>query len=464
MNTLDAAKTNRIADNIVRHKAFGFATEQPQHVGEGLASGITNFFLGVCGGVASLVGLPVAGVKNRGLVGGIVGLLAAPVACGALITAGAATCVQQVVSGIVNTPAAVSAVRDGAKVWRATSREWVEVRLQSDERRVPPDDSDLISAARNREPEQPLANDAAAATHYEVLGVPRTATLSQIKQAYAEQALRHHPDRNLGDPTAAERFKEAAAAYRVLSGAARRAEYDRAGRAEGVDVRLPGLDLAPHQEMLGGSEFLPWIGHLRLCVVYLNVDFAFTGEEEAEWQRRREWRIAQHLADFAAAARVLEQADGPVAATELFERTAGTLRQSGSGLAALLGSRIGLVASRWLAAATEYAIVEGIRAAAGRWTRAADSIIATARTASHVAGAIRRRERQEVVDGSVVAEALLWLAKDDIVDTVDTATEMALQDQSVPLAERRVRARYLKRFADVLLMQAPPLADSTRSG
>ncbi len=65
--------------------------------------------------------------------------------------------------------------------------------------------------------------------YYEVLGVSRTATEVEIKRAYRTLAVKHHPDKNPGDPTAEEKFKEAAEAYSVLSDANKRAAYDRFG-------------------------------------------------------------------------------------------------------------------------------------------------------------------------------------------------------------------------------------------
>lgn len=71
--------------------------------------------------------------------------------------------------------------------------------------------------------------------HYEVLGVPRTATADEIRSAFKKAAAQHHPDRNPGDPAAGERFKEVNAAYQVLSSEQRKSLYDRFGhRAEEV--------------------------------------------------------------------------------------------------------------------------------------------------------------------------------------------------------------------------------------
>jgi molecular chaperone DnaJ len=67
--------------------------------------------------------------------------------------------------------------------------------------------------------------------YYEVLGVGRDAGEQDIKGAYRKLALKHHPDRNPGDPDAEEKFKEASEAYSVLSDPQKRATYDRFGHA-----------------------------------------------------------------------------------------------------------------------------------------------------------------------------------------------------------------------------------------
>lgn len=67
--------------------------------------------------------------------------------------------------------------------------------------------------------------------YYEVLGVERSAGLDEIKKAYRQAALKHHPDRNRNDPEAETRFKEAAEAYEILSDPEKRMRYDRFGHA-----------------------------------------------------------------------------------------------------------------------------------------------------------------------------------------------------------------------------------------
>ena len=88
--------------------------------------------------------------------------------------------------------------------------------------------------------------------YYEVLGVARDAGDSDLKSAYRKLALQFHPDRNPGDHSAEERFKEAAQAYGVLSDPDKRARYDRFGHAGVAGAsQSAGFEAADFSDILG---------------------------------------------------------------------------------------------------------------------------------------------------------------------------------------------------------------------
>ena len=75
--------------------------------------------------------------------------------------------------------------------------------------------------------------------YYSTLGVAKTATEKEIKQAYRKLARKHHPDVNPNDKSAEGRFKEINEAYEVLSDQSKRQRYDTFGHsAQGI----PGFE------------------------------------------------------------------------------------------------------------------------------------------------------------------------------------------------------------------------------
>ncbi len=67
--------------------------------------------------------------------------------------------------------------------------------------------------------------------YYEVLGVVKSVSDDELKKAFRKMAIQHHPDRNPGDKSAEEKFKELNEAYQVLSDPQRKAAYDQFGHA-----------------------------------------------------------------------------------------------------------------------------------------------------------------------------------------------------------------------------------------
>jgi molecular chaperone DnaJ len=92
--------------------------------------------------------------------------------------------------------------------------------------------------------------------YYEVMEVTRTVEFEEIKRSYRKLAVKHHPDKNPGDPTAEERFREIAEAYDILGDSEKRAAYDRYGHAAFQNGAAGGGGHDPFdlfREMFGAS-------------------------------------------------------------------------------------------------------------------------------------------------------------------------------------------------------------------
>jgi len=86
---------------------------------------------------------------------------------------------------------------------------------------------------------------------YKILGVEKTATTADIKKAYHKLALKYHPDRNPDNKEAETKFKEAAAAYEVLSDNDKRQKYDQFGHTAYENMQQGG----GHGHHSGGMDF-----------------------------------------------------------------------------------------------------------------------------------------------------------------------------------------------------------------
>ena len=70
-----------------------------------------------------------------------------------------------------------------------------------------------------------------ARDYYDILGLSKSASDSDIKSAYRKLAMKYHPDRNPGDKKAEENFKEISEAYEVLKDPQKKAAYNQFGHA-----------------------------------------------------------------------------------------------------------------------------------------------------------------------------------------------------------------------------------------
>jgi len=102
---------------------------------------------------------------------------------------------------------------------------------------------------------------------YEVLGCARESTPDEVRRAYKREALKHHPDRNGGDPKAEAVFKEVNEAYQVLSDDQKRRVYDQFGHAGlegGGGMGGAGIgDVFSHMQDLFSEMFSGGFGQAR---------------------------------------------------------------------------------------------------------------------------------------------------------------------------------------------------------
>lgn len=115
--------------------------------------------------------------------------------------------------------------------------------------------------------------------YYDTLGVSVLATDEEIKKAYRRLAIKHHPDKNRGDPDAESRFKDIGIAYQTLSDPVLRKKYNEFGPKESAPE---GGYVDPEEifgAIFGGERFMPIIGEISLA---RDMKSAMQEAEEAE--------------------------------------------------------------------------------------------------------------------------------------------------------------------------------------
>jgi len=88
--------------------------------------------------------------------------------------------------------------------------------------------------------------------YYKILGVAKTASQAEIKKAYRALAKKYHPDKNKGDKTAEEKFKDVSEAYEVLGDEEKRKQYDQLG-SNWRQYQNAGGGFGGRQQQYGGQ-------------------------------------------------------------------------------------------------------------------------------------------------------------------------------------------------------------------
>lgn len=220
-----------------------------------------------------------------------------------MVLGGAVSGVTQIVRGGLAQPAATKAKKLG-KWWNENTHEWVLTNLG--ETNVPENDDDLlkkISDDLDSAGKPGASSEVKDTYYYDTLEVDTSAHASAIKRRYYILARKYHPDRvGQDDKESAEKFKQIAEAYHVLSDPKLRQKYDQDGReglsGDKTDINDGGVDPSILMAFLFGSDkFNDYFGRLATSTSAMLGDSAkFSAEDARTLQQRRCTRLAIKLA------------------------------------------------------------------------------------------------------------------------------------------------------------------------
>jgi hypothetical protein len=220
--------------------------------------------------------------------------------------------VSQIVRGVVAVPQQIIAPRQG-KWWNENEGHWVLTKMDEEATNlegIPEDDSDILGKMQDNLDSSFKISSSAGETevvemyYYEALEVSSDADQATIKRRYYKLARQYHPDKvGTDDKESADKFKDIAEAYQVLSDPELRAKYNKDGRdglsADKTSVAegAANVDAAILFAFLFGSDlFYDYVGRLATATSASIGDSPDVSVHDARTlQKRRVTRLALNL-------------------------------------------------------------------------------------------------------------------------------------------------------------------------
>jgi len=140
--------------------------------------------------------------------------------------------------------------------------------------------------------------------YYQILGVGEDATPQQIKQAYRDEAIKHHPDRNPSHPDALERIQAINEAYAVLSDPQKRIDYDALKEKHGPSAYNHFRGNYTEQDIFEGSDIAQVLEEMARSLGIRGFDEVFRELEGQGFRRFETKRPGLHVKGFFFAGRI----------------------------------------------------------------------------------------------------------------------------------------------------------------
>mmetsp|Transcript_2489 Transcript_2489/g.5854 ORF Transcript_2489/g.5854 Transcript_2489/m.5854 type:complete len:542 (+) Transcript_2489:81-1706(+) len=477
-------------------------TSRPKNLRHGVVSGVGNIVSGCVGMVGMVVLAPTVGAsmgaKQGGIIGGTVGLVGGAVVGvvggAAMAVGGAVQGATQMIRGVAAVPDSVMEPRRG-KWWNDVEGKWILTHLDDESKSlidIPEDDEDILREAKKdaddatKPPDELSASKVKDTSYYDALEIAPDADPSKIKRQYYLLARKYHPDKvGTEDKAAAEKFKDIAEAYQVLSDPELRKKYDVDGKEglspdrTGVNSIVPGVDPALLFAFLFGSDkFGDYLGRLAMATSALVGDSKKIGPVEARTlQKRRVTRLAIKLAErlemwvkedydgakaiWASAATDLSQASY---GTELVRTIGKIYSLSAHQFLGSLDSGIGMPSiAKWAKGHAASMERQGETSKAKRDGLVAGMKMVTMQqtAAKDIAAATTDEERKAKMDEmeekmTTGMLGVMWTTTVvDITTTLHEVAQMVLFDQSVDRDTRKRRGFGLKHLGEIFMAVSP---------